>query len=69
MFFYNNLKFLFKNIDKKGFCLKNGIPYRTFQDVYSGITKDPRMSFLIQISKGLDIPLDNLIFKNLSSED
>ncbi len=69
MFFYNNLKFLFKNVDKKSFCLKNGIAYRTFQDIYFGITKDPRMSFLIQISQGLSISLDDLIFKDLSTQD
>lgn len=69
MFFNSNLKFLFKTIDKKAFCLKNGIAYRTFQDIYSGITKDPRMSFLIQMSKGLSISLDDLIFKDLSSEE
>ncbi len=68
MFFNSNLKFLFKTIDKKAFCLKNGIAYRTFQDIYSGITKDPRMSFLIQLSKGLSISLDDLVYKDLSSE-
>lgn len=69
VFFNSNLKFLFKTIDKKAFCLKNGIAYRTFQDIYSGITKDPRMSFLIQLSKGLDISIDDLIFKDLSSDN
>lgn len=68
MFFYNNLKFLFKDIDKKAFCFENKIPYRTFQDVYSGKTKDPRMSFLIQISMGISISLDDLIYKDLSKE-
>ena len=68
MFFYNNLKVLFKDIDKKAFCFENKIPYRTFQDVYSGKTKDPRMSFLIQISKGISISLDDLIYKDLSKE-
>lgn len=56
-------------MDKKAFCLKNGIAYRTFQDIYSGITKDPRMSFLIQISKGLKISLDDLVYKDLSKEN
>ncbi len=69
MFFYTNLKYLFKNIDKKSFCQRNGIAYRTFQDIYSGITKDPRMSFLIQISKGLSMSLDDLVYKDLSSSE
>ena len=68
MFFNSNLKFLFKTIDKKALCLKNGLAYRNLQDIYYGITKDPRMSFLIQLSKGLSISIDDLIFKDLSSE-
>ena len=65
MFLLKNLKFIFNKIDKKAFCEINNIKYRTFQDVYSGITKDPRISFLIAISKALNISTDDLIFKDL----
>ena len=68
MFLLNNLKFLFKNKDKKAFCELNKIPYRTFQDVYLGKTKDPRLSFIISISKAINISIDKLIFNDLEKE-
>lgn len=68
MFLKENLMFLFKNRDKKEFCNKCCIPYRTFQDVYLGITKDPRISLLLKISEELNITIDDLLKKDLSKE-
>lgn len=66
MFLQKNLIFLFENRNKKDFCENCGIPYRTFQDAYLGITKDPRISLILAISEGLNISIDDLIKKDLS---
>jgi hypothetical protein len=56
-----NLKKYFKSNEIKEFCSKNEIKYRTFEDIYYGYTKDPRISILYKIAKGLNITIDDLI--------
>lgn len=56
-----NLKKYIKNSEIKSFCTKNNIPYRTFQEIYYGNTKDPRISIVYQIANALEIPIEALL--------
>lgn len=56
-----NLKKLVNNNEIKAFCNKNNIAYRTFQEIYYGNTKDPRISIIYQIAKALNITIEELI--------
>ena len=68
--------FLRKNMiyfkEKKGFTpykLKQlGVPLTTTQQIIDGTTEDPRLSVLLKLIKIYDISLDDLIFKDLSTE-
>ena len=71
-----NLKKFIKNNEIKAFCSKNNIPYRTFQEIYYGNTKDPRISIMFQIAKALNVEIeklllgdDDLVYKDLSSSE
>lgn len=56
-----NLKKYIKNNEIKSFCVKNNIPYRTFQEIYYGNTKDPRVSIMYQIATALEITIETLL--------
>ena len=68
--------FLRKNMiyfkEKKGFTpykLKQlGVPLTTTQQIIDGTTEDPRLSVLLKLIKIYDVSLDDLIFKDLSTE-
>lgn len=63
--FYENLKILIKNM--KQFSEKNNIKYNTLQNTIYQINK-PSIDVVILISKGLNISIDDLLYKDFTKE-
>lgn len=64
-FFYTNIKILIPNMLQ--FSKNNNIAYTTMQNIIYKTNK-PSIDIIILIAKGLNISIDDLIYKDFSKE-